>query len=84
LEKLDFIKYGHINSWLTSQIFGLDQPRALRSENIIKQAQELQLQDNPDKDQVDKVHKLLLNELSADDPFWPRWIYFAEKNGVQI
>ncbi|MDR1148251.1 MAG: ATP-binding protein [Spirochaetaceae bacterium] len=84
LEKLDFIKYGHINSWLTSQIFGLDQPRALRAEIAIKQAQDLQLQDSPDKEQVDKVHKQLLNELSADDPFWPRWIFFAEKNGVQI
>jgi hypothetical protein len=84
LEKLDFIKYGHINSWLTSQIFGLDQPRALRAENIIKQAQDLQMRDNPDREQVDKVHRQLLNELSADDPFWPRWIYFAEQNGVQI
>ncbi|MDR1179770.1 MAG: ATP-binding protein [Spirochaetales bacterium] len=84
LEKLDFIKYGHINSWLTSQIFGLDQPRALLAEGIIKQAQELQLQDRPDKEQVDRIHRQLLNVLSADDPFWPRWIYFAEKNGVQL
>jgi hypothetical protein len=84
LIKLDFIKYGYINSWLTSRIFGLDQPRALEAEGVIKQAQELQLQDNPDKAEVDKVHKQLVNELSADDTFWPRWIYFAEKNGVQI
>jgi hypothetical protein len=84
LEKLNFVKYGHVNSWLTSQIFGLDQPRALQAEKIIKQAQELQLQDDPGKEQVDKVHRQLLNVLSADDPFWPRWIYFAEKNGVQI
>ena len=84
LEKLDFIKHGHINSWLTSRIFGLDQPRALKAEEIIKQAQGLQMQDNPDKTRVDEVHHQLLNELSADDPFWPRWIYFAEKNRVQI
>jgi hypothetical protein len=84
LSKLDFVKYGHINSWLTSDIFGLSEPRALQAEKIINQARQLQLQDNLDKEQVDKVHRQLLNELSADDPFWPRWIYFAEKNGVQI
>jgi hypothetical protein len=84
LSKLDFVKYGHINSWLTSEIFDLNEPRALQAEKTIYQARQLQLQDKPDKEQVNKVHKQLLNELSADDPFWPRWIYFAEKNGVQI
>ncbi|MDR1467895.1 MAG: ATP-binding protein, partial [Spirochaetaceae bacterium] len=84
LSKLDFVKYGHVNSWLTSEIFGLNEPRALQAEKIIDQARQLQLQDNPDKEQVDKAHGQLLNELSADDPFWPRWIYFAEKHGVQI
>jgi hypothetical protein len=84
LSKLDFIKYGHINSWLTSEIFGLDHPRSLKAEEIINQASQLQLQDNPDKNQVTEVHRSLLNELSANDPFWPRWVYFAEKNGVKI
>jgi hypothetical protein len=84
LSKLDFIKYGQINSWLTSEIFGLDQPRSLNAENVINQAKKLQLQDNPDKERVGTVHRLLLNALSANDSFWPRWVYFAEKNGVQI
>jgi hypothetical protein len=84
LSKLDFIKYGHINSWLTSEIFGLDQPRSLKAEEIINRARQLQLLDNPDKKQVGEVHKLLLSVLSANDTFWPRWIYFAEKNGVEI
>ena len=84
LSKLDFIKHGSINAWLTSQIFCLDQPRNLEAEKAINSAKELQLQNNPDIKQVEDAHKRLLNELSADDPFWPRWIYFAEKNGVQI
>jgi hypothetical protein len=84
LSKLDFIKHGSINAWLTSQIFGLDQPRNLSVENTINAAKELQLQNNPDIKQIEIVHRQLLNELSADDPFWPRWIYFAEKNGVKI
>jgi hypothetical protein len=84
LSKLEFIKYGNINSWLTSRIFGLDQPRALKAEGVINQAQKLPLQDNPGKEQVGEIHNQLLQELSANDPFWPRWVYFAEKNGVQI
>ncbi|MDR0637443.1 MAG: ATP-binding protein [Spirochaetaceae bacterium] len=84
LSKLDFIKHGSINAWLTSQIFGLDQPRALKVEETINLARDLQLQDNPDIKQIANVHQKLLNELSADDPFWPRWIYFVEKNGVGI
>jgi hypothetical protein len=84
LSKLNFIKYGSINAWLTSQLFGLDQPRALKIESTINLARELQLQNAPDIEQVKNVHNDLLNELSADDPFWPRWLYFAEKHGVQI
>ena len=84
LSKLDFIKHGSINAWLTSQIFDLDQPRNLEAEKAINSAKELQLQNNPDIKQVENVHKQLLKGLSADDPFWPRWIYFAEKSGVQI
>jgi hypothetical protein len=84
LSKLDFVKYGSINAWLTSQLFGLDQPRALKAETAINLARELQLQNNPDIEQIKNIHNDLLNELSADDPFWPRWLYFAEKNGVQI
>jgi hypothetical protein len=84
LSELNFVKYGSINAWLTSQLFGLDQPRALKAETAINLARELQLQNNPDIEQVKKIHHDLLNALSADDPFWPRWLYFAEKNGVQI
>jgi hypothetical protein len=84
LSKLDFVKYGSINAWLTSQLFGLDQPRALKAETAINFARELQLQNNPDIEKIKNVHNDLLHELSADDPFWPRWLYFAKKNGVHI
>ncbi|GHV23149.1 hypothetical protein FACS189494_10880 [Spirochaetia bacterium] len=84
LSKADFIKYGYVNSWLTSPIFGLNQPRAIEAENAINQAKQLQLQDKPNKEQIDAVHQKLLQVLSGDDSFWPRWIYFAEKNGVSV
>ncbi|MDR0720567.1 MAG: ATP-binding protein [Treponema sp.] len=84
LIKMDFIKYGQINSWLTSPVFNLGQARSQESENIINQAKNLQLEDTPNKEQIQNVHQKLVNELAEDDPFWPRWIYFAENNGVKI
>jgi predicted ATP-binding protein involved in virulence len=81
---MDFVKYGHINSWLTSPIFSLGQARAQDAEIAINRAINLQKQKNVDKVEIAKTHMLLLNELSETDPFWPRWIYFAEQNGVSI
>ena len=84
LMDVDFIKYGHVNSWLTSPIFNLGQARALGAENAINRAKELQLQNNPDKREISEAHRMLLLELGESDPFWPRWIYFAQQNGVNI
>lgn len=81
---MDFIKYGHVNSWLTSPIFNLGQARAREAERAINQAKKLQLQKEPTKEDIMATHQLLLNELAETDPFWPRWLYFAEKNGVII
>jgi AAA15 family ATPase/GTPase len=84
LVKLEFIKYGPVNSWLTSPIFNLSQARAQEAETTIIQAKQLQLESDPNKKQINMIHQKLLKELAEDDPFWPRWIYFAEKNGVLI
>jgi hypothetical protein len=84
LVKMDFIKYGQINSWLTSPIFNLSQARSQETETLINQAKRLQMEENPDREQVKVIHQKLVEELAEDDAFWPRWIYFAEKNGVKI
>jgi hypothetical protein len=82
LEKLEFIKYGQVNMWLTSPIFNLGQARSCEAEEAISQAKRLQLMANPDKQKIGLIHKQLLESLAENDPFWPRWIYFAEQNGV--
>lgn len=84
LTDMDFIKYGHVNSWLTSPIFNLGQARAQEAENAINRAKQLQLQKNPDRNEIIETHKMLLQELGESDPFWPRWLYFAEQNGVSV
>lgn len=84
LADMDFIKYGHVNSWLTSPIFSLGQARAQEAETAINRAKKLQLQKSPNKVEIVETHAMLLKELSETDPFWPRWLYFAEQNGVSV
>jgi hypothetical protein len=84
LADMDFIKYGHVNSWLTSPVFSLNQARAQEAEIAINRAKRLQLQKNPEKVEIAEIHKMLLKSLSETDPFWPRWLYFAEQNGVSL
>lgn len=82
LKKLAFHRYGRVDAWLTSDIFGLMQPRSLEAERAIKKAMRLQLAEEPDSGEVSKVHHELEHCLADDDEFWPRWRYFAESHGV--
>ena len=84
LAEENFIKYGQVNSWLTSSIFNLKQARATDAEQAIDEAKALQLSNDPSNDDVQAAHKKLLQCLSQNDPFWPRWIYFAEQHGVEL
>lgn len=79
-----YIKYGQVNTWLTSPIFNLNQARATNAEQVINAAKNLQLEDDPSDEEVQSVHQQLVQCLSQNDPFWPRWIYFAEQHGVVL
>ncbi len=78
----NYIKYGQVNNWLTSSIFNLNQARAVGAEQAIEEAKHLQLSDAVSDISVQNVHQKLLRCLAQNDPFWPRWIYFAEQHGV--
>jgi hypothetical protein len=84
LNPIDFIKYGQVNAWLTSPVFNLGQARSQGAEKAIERAKKLQLQSSSDFSEVVSVHEQLLKELPETDSFWPRWLFFAEKNGVTI
>lgn len=77
-----YIKYGQVNTWLTSPIFNLKQARSKGAELAIDEAKSLQLEDDPSDERVQKAHQKLVQCLAQNDPFWPRWIYFAEQHGV--
>ncbi|MDR0753087.1 MAG: AAA family ATPase [Holosporaceae bacterium] len=84
LSEIDFVKYGRIDSWLTSPIFNLRQARSQQAEEVISKAKKIQVEKNPSVDDVFSTHQLLLQVLSETDSFWPRWLYFAESKGVKI
>lgn len=84
LSEESYIKYGQVNTWLTSPIFNLNQARATNAEQVINAAKNLQLEDDPSDEEVQFVHQQLVQCLSQNDSFWPRWIYFAEQHGVTL
>ena len=84
LEPLDFQKYGDISAWLTSPIFGLRQARSCEAERAIERAKAVQLTQNPDISEVETISDNLRHLLPPDDPFWPRWVFFAEQFGIDL
>ncbi len=82
--QVPFVRYGPADSWLTSGVFNLSQPRSKEAETVINQAVALQKEKKPSEAEVKKVHDLLQETLPAEDAFWPRWIFFAKKYGVKL
>lgn len=84
LRALDYVKYGDASGWLTSPLFGLRHARSKEADRAIEDAKLLQLAEEADSTAVAEVSVRLKRYLSADDKFWPRWLYFAEKHGVRL
>ena len=84
LDNLPFVKRGRADQWLTSEVFGLTEPRSREAEQAIERAKQLQLMEHPPKDEVQKISESLKKVLAPDDEFWPLWVYFAEQQGVNF
>jgi hypothetical protein len=82
LNELEIVKHGTVDAWLESEIFGLSSARSLAAERIIERAKALQLSRKPGQRDILETHRQLLRALPDDDPFWVRWLYFAEQAGV--
>ncbi len=83
-KELRFIAYGAIDSWLTSEVFELEQSRSREAEKVIEEAIALQKQKKPNKEDVQRVSDDLVKYVPAEDKFWSRWVYFAEQYGIEI
>lgn len=84
LHEVDFVPFGDVSSWLTSPVFELRHARSSEAEAAIEDAKALQTRANPSAVEVRDISMRLVKYLAQDDKFWPRWVYFAEKFGVQL
>ena len=83
--QLDIVPWaaqGDALNWLVSDVFGLRQARSVEAERAIGAAQAYMrgdtLQCPENLRESDRIHKELQRVLAGHDPFWPRWIVWAE------
>ena len=85
LRQIDHMKYGKVDRWLTSPVFNLVHPRSKEAEDAIERARQIQKgQEEATVEVVRLVSDRLRSSLADDDDFWPRWIGFAERYGVEL
>ena len=81
---MEFRKCGDASAWLMSSVFGLRHARSREAEAAIEAAKKAQESSTKDKSEVESISNKLKRALAGDDPFWPRWIFFAEERGVSL
>lgn len=73
-------RYGDVNSWLSSEIFDLEEPRSIEAETAMRRALALlQAGQEPALAEVEAVDADLRKVLSDVDRFWVRWSAFVEQ-----
>ena len=82
IEKASWQNFGDVSSWLTSDVFGLVAARSLEAEKAIQKAFDAIDRADMDPKTIMTIHEKLREVLKDSDPFWPRWLYYAEKKGV--
>jgi hypothetical protein len=83
LEQLPFIRRGPFDRWAVDPVIGLQQARSVEGEGAIAEAVRIQAGAKVDSGEVKRVHHDLLHALADDDPFWPRWLFFAREHGAE-
>ena len=82
LGPVPFERRGTIDSWLSSGIFEIPRPGSMERESVIQAAVELQEREEPTVKEVHDMTTRLGRYLAAEDPFWVRWIFFAQSYGI--
>jgi len=84
LSNLPFVRRGRVDQWLMSNVFGLAQPRSQGAEQAIEAARALQQAKSVESADVCELHAQLVRYLAPDDDFWPRWVHFAKRHGLDV
>ena len=77
-----FERRGTIDSWLSSDIFEITRPGSQEREAAIQSAVEIQQQEEPTAEEVQRMTDRLKRYLAPEDSFWVRWIFFAQSYGI--
>lgn len=83
LDPMPWVKQGDAVNWLVSETFGLKQARSIEAEKAISAAQGLMRGDVDLPDGLstrELIDSELKRVLAGHDPFWPRWVVWAEQN----
>ncbi len=87
LESLPWSKQGDVVGWLVSEAFGLHQGRSIDAEQAIEAAEAWMRNDRVDlPDELNTKKKIddeLKKVLAGHDPFWPRWVVWAENHRAE-
>ena len=83
LDVVPWAAQGDVLNWLVSEVFGLRQGRSVEAERAIEAAQVFML-GNADRNpeglrEHDEIDEELRRVLAGHDPFWPRWVVWAER-----
>lgn len=80
LKREPWRRYGDVNTWLSSSVFELAEPRSFEAEQAILAALKLlRRAETPPLEEVERVDQALRDVLSDVDRFWVRWSAFVEK-----
>jgi hypothetical protein len=83
-EEIAFLKHGTVDAWLTSEVFELKQARSREGESAFERARQILAASETNPALIREVHRQLAEVLPAEDPFWPRWLHFADMKGVKL
>ncbi|AMS33315.1 hypothetical protein AEM42_14675 [Betaproteobacteria bacterium UKL13-2] len=84
LDELAFEIRGSSDAWLLSPSFDATHPGSTSAEEALAAAKALMDAREPTVKQVRDVTSRLAQYLSPEDPFWLRWVIFANVKGVEI
>ena len=83
VETLPWRARGDVSNWLTSDVFDLAYARSREAEVALKRA--VKVLDQPELSDAEAraIHRQLHDALGDTDPFWARWLSYANAKGIE-
>ena len=83
-DEIPFVLHGSADSWLQSDVFGLQFAGSSEAERALRNAEKLMIRGDVSKQEVADVTHGLSEHVSVENPIWMRWVVFAAKHGVEV